>query len=281
MKTVVFIIFFVYAVTLVYPFVWMAVNSLKTKFEFYNDVFSFPEVPQWQNWYDALIGFKVIGEAGETTREVNMLGMFVTSVLLVTGLTFFEVMVSALTAYTVCFYKFPLRKIVYSVIIFALVVPIVGTLPAMYRFMKDTKLLNTIPGIMFMCVNGLGFSFLLLYGSFKSLSWSYAEAAAIDGAGHFRTFFQVMLPLAMPFITATAIITAIGFWNDYTTPQIFLRKYPTIAVGVNTLAVQMERKTEYPMMFACMLLAVIPMVILFACFQKTIMKNMVAGGIKG
>jgi len=160
-------------------------------------------------------------------------------------------------------------------------VPLVGTLPAMFRFMSDTGLLNTIPGILFMYANGIGFSFLLLFGCYKNLSWSYAEAASIDGAGHFRIFFQIMMPLSMPFITATGVIVAIGFWNDFATPYIFLRSFPTLAVGIDIMMSQLIIRNDYPIMFAVLTIAVIPIVIFFAAFQKTIMKNMVAGGLKG
>ncbi len=286
LKTIIFVIFIVYAVTLVYPFAWMAINALKTKFEFFNNsVFSLPVNAQWSNFSNALFKFKIVVGSGEASKEVNMVGMFVTSILLTIGATLGEIFFSSLAAYTVCFYKFPLRRVFYGIVIFTLVVPLVGTLPAMFKFMSDVKILNTVPGILFLFLNGMGFNFLLLYGSFKNLSWNYAEAASIDGAGHFRIFFQVMLPLSMPFITATAIITAIGFWNNYETPAIFLQKFPTISVGINSIMIEVQRssvdRNNYPLMFASMIIAVIPIIIVFACFQKTIMKNMVAGGLKG
>jgi len=284
-KAVIFIIFLSYAVSLIYPIFWIGLNSLKTKFEFLSDVFSLPKNPQWNNYSLALVRFTVTVGAGDLAKEVNMVGMFLNSILLTAGATFGEIFFSALAAYTVCFYRFPLRRTLYSIIIFTLVVPLVGTLPAMYKFMNDVGLIDTIPGVMFLYANGIGFSFVLLYGSFQNLSWSYAEAAKVDGAGHFRTYFQIMFPLSMPFITAAAIIAAIGFWNNYETPAIFLQSYPTVSVGVNTIIIQVQRssvdRNNYPLMFSSMIITVIPIIILFAAFQKTIMKNMVAGGLKG
>ena len=284
-KTIIFVIFFIYAVSLIYPIFWIGLNSLKTKFEFLSDVFNMPKNPQWDNYTLALVRFKVTVGAGEAAKEVNMLGMFLNSFLLTGVATFGEIFFSALAAYAVCFYKFPMRRALYSIIIFTLVVPLVGTLPAMYKFMNDIGLINTIPGVTFLYANGIGFSFILLYGSYQNLSWSYAEAAKVDGAGHFRTYFQIMMPLSMPFITAAAIIAAIGFWNNYETPAIFLQNYPTVSVGINTIIIQVERsstdRNNYPLMFASMIITVIPIIILFTAFQKTIMKNMVAGGLKG
>jgi raffinose/stachyose/melibiose transport system permease protein/N-acetylglucosamine transport system permease protein len=284
---VVFAVFFIYAVSLVYPFVWMGVNAGKTKTEFFGDVISFPQSYQWGNFYDALFKNTITAGSGEATHTVNLFQMFGTSIYLTVLLTVLEVFMSACAAYVVCYYKFPGRRLIYGLVIFSMVVPLVGTLPASYQFMFDVKLLDTIWGMLFLCVNGLSFCFLMLYGSFKSLSWSYAEAASIDGAGNFRIFFHIMLPLMRPALTAMAVVIAIGFWNDYATPAIYYPSQPTLAVGINALIGDVQKganelyKNNYPMMFACMLVAVIPIVVFFSCFQKTIMKNMVAGGLKG
>lgn len=129
-------------------------------------------------------------------------------------------------------------------VIFTMVVPLVGTLPVSYDFFSRAKLLNTIPGMILLCVNGLGFAFLILYGGFQNLSWSYAEAASIDGAGPFRTFFQVMLPLMRPALVSIAVVTAISFWNDYTTPAVYYSDHPTLSYGINTLINEVKRSSS-------------------------------------
>jgi len=162
-----------------------------------------------------------------------------------------------------------------------MVVPLVGTLPALFRLMESLGLLNTFPGILILYSSSYGMSFLLLYGFFKSLSWSYAEAAFIDGAGHFGVFFRIMLPIAKPALIAVAIISGIGVWNDYGTPYIFLRDYPTLAVGIQEMVRRARFDQNFPVLFAAMLIAVTPIILLFAAFQKIIMANTIAGGLKG
>ena len=228
-----------------------------------------------------MVNFKITVGSGAGTRYVNLIQMFGMSIFLTIVVTALEIFVSACTAYIMAKYKFPGRSILYAVIIFAYVAPIVGSMPATYRFMNQIHLLNTIPGVLLIYVGGVGFAFLILYGHFKSLSWSYAEAAFIDGANDFSVFFKIMLPLSVPSLTAMAVVTAISYWNDFNTPRIYLESYPTLAVGINQLITDMRYENEYPMMFACMIVSVIPIIIFFSCFQKTIMKNMVAGGLKG
>ena len=194
---------------------------------------------------------------------------------------------SACAAYVITYYRFPCRRLIYGIVIFTMVVPLVGTLPVCYDFFARAHLLNNIFGMILLCVNGLGFAFLILYGGFQNLSWSYAEAASLDGAGPFRTFFSIMLPLMRPALVSIAVVTAIGFWNDYTTPAVYYADRPTLAFGINTLLNDVKRSSSgdfgsnYPLMFACILVAVLPIVVFFACFQKTIMNNMAVGGLKG
>ena len=282
-----FAIFFIYALTLIWPFVWMGINAGKTQIEFYRNKLSLPANYVWSNFSDALFKVYVTAGAGKNTHQVKLIQMFGNSIYLTIILTVLEVFVSACTAYVITYYRFPGRKIIYGMVIFTMVVPLVGTLPVSYDFFSRAKLLNTIPGMILLCVNGLGFAFLILYGGFQNLSWSYAEAAAIDGAGPFRTFFQVMLPLMRPALVSIAVVTAIGFWNDYTTPAVYYPDHPTLAYGINTLINQVKKSSSgdfgsnYPLMFACIIIAIVPIIIFFSCFQKTIMKNMVAGGLKG
>jgi raffinose/stachyose/melibiose transport system permease protein/N-acetylglucosamine transport system permease protein len=278
---IVFAIFVLYSITLIYPFLWMSMNAFKDKLEFYNNVFALPKEWKFSNYYDAVFNFKITVGSGDQTRYVNLIQMFLTSIFITASVTVLEIFVSACTSYVMAKYEFKGRNIIYSVVIFAMVVPIVGSMPVMYKFMRQIGLLNTIPGIYFLYVGGFGFAFLILYGHFKSLSWSYAEAASIDGANDYRIFFSIMLPLSMPALTAMAVVSAISYWNDFNTPKIYLESYPTLAVGVNQLITDMRYANEFPMMFACMIVSVIPIIIFFACFQKSIMKNVVAGGLKG
>ena len=91
-----------------------------------------------------------------------------------------------------------------------------------------------------------------------------------------------MLPIAKGPIIALCILQSIIYWNDYSTPFLFMNSYKTLAVGLQSLQNEMiNREQDYPMVFSAVMVAVIPIMILFACFQKTIIKNTVAGGLKG
>ena len=118
-----------------------------------------------------------------------------------------------------------------------------------------------------------------LYAFFKNLSWSYAEAAQIDGAGHFHIYFRIMLPIAMPALISVGVLLAIGFWNDYFTIYMYAPEKATIAYGIQRISAQAG--VNMPQVFAAMMLSIVPVLIVFACFQKTIMQNTAIGGLKG
>ncbi|MDE6402162.1 MAG: ABC transporter permease subunit, partial [Clostridiales bacterium] len=121
----------------------------------------------------------------------------------------------------------------------------------------------------------------VLYSFFKTLSWTYAEAGFIDGASHAKVFFRIMLPQALPVIGSLFMVQVVQLWNDYMEPNLFLQSYPTLSSGLYIFQLEMTRGINYPVLFAGLIISVIPVIILFVCFQNTMMESMSVGGIKG
>ena len=271
-KWVVFAIMVIYAISLLAPFLWMLLNSVKDKDDFNaGNTFGFPRIWRFQNYIDVLTYDGIEGQ--------SILSMFLMSVLVTVLGTVINVGLSAISAYCVAKYRFPGRKLILGAAIFTMVVPIIGTMPATYRMLETLGIVDNLAGVLFLYSGCFGFNFILLHSSFETISWSYAEAAQIDGAGRFQILFRVMLPLAKGPIIAVSILEAIALWNDYSTPYLFMPSTKTLAVGLQAL--QTAAKGNYPWQFAAVMVAVIPILILFACFQKTIIENTVAGGLKG
>ena len=120
-----------------------------------------------------------------------------------------------------------------------------------------------------------------MYGFFSNISWSYAEAVFLDGGGHFTAFFKIMLPQAKACILTLCIVAFIGNWNDYMTSLLFLPSYPTVASGLYLITRDAARDNQVPLSFAALVVSVVPVVVVFACFSDTIMKNFSVGGLKG
>ena len=269
--SVVFVFFLAYAITLIFPFAWAFLSSLKTDDEYFEKVFAWPKRWLFSNYVHAFSEFKI----GKTT----MIGMIGNSLWLTFAGTFVAIMVSSAMAYIIAKYPFRGTKLIYNTAIFTMIIPIVGNLPSMYKLVTSLNLNNPV-GIMALYAGGFGFNFIILHGFYRSVSWSYAEAAFIDGASDWQVYWQVILPQANPALISIAILSCIGIWNDYYTPFLYLKDYPTLALGIYQFEIEMTYRSNVPIYYCAILLSTLPILIVFCVFQETIMENTVAGGLK-
>ncbi len=186
-----------------------------------------------------------------------------------------------MAAYVVAKYPYKICKFLYGLALVVQVLPTIGALPVEYQLVYNLGINDNLLFIWLLAAGAFTFNFLILYAGFRSISWTYAESAMIDGAGHYTVFFKIMLPQAKPFITAVFITTFISQWNNYTTPFLYLDKRPTLALGLYEFQQKQLYATNMPPLFAGIILSIIPIGALFCVMQKSIMENTVAGGIKG
>ena len=270
---IVFSIFLLYGITLIYPFVWAFLNSVKDMNDYTYNVNGLPDKWIFSNYSEA---FKVL-----KIGSVNFVEMFGNSIGYTVLSTFMCVCSSTVAAYTTAKYNFKLKTFFYGLAVFSMVIPIVGSLPSQYRLVKTILKFDNIIGMSIVNSNGFGYNFIMLYAFFKAISWEYAEAALIDGASDFTIFTHIMLPQAKPALVAIFITSAIGTWNDYMTPLIFLgQKTPLLSYALYDMKLTIG-DTKTTIFLAGNLLATLPMILIFSIFSNTIMENTVAGGLKG
>ena len=267
-----FAVFAVYAGTYLFTFGWAFIVSLREKLEFLHNPFALPTILHFENYIDAFKALKV----GET----NLLLMFVNTVWYAGGATVIGVMASNILAYAVAKYKTAFTKFYYTLTIFIMLIPIIGALPQQYILYDNLGLINS-PMFLITYVGGTAYQFILFLGLYGGVSNEYAEAAKVDGAGHYTIMLKIMLPMSLPMSLAIGIITFIGYWNDYMTVLLFLPDFPTLATGLYLFQSQPEIRSHYPLYYAAIIMSTVPIVVLYASFQNMIMVNTVAGGIKG
>ena len=271
-KIIVFVFFAIYAFTLFYAILWAFNASLKTPTEYDDNMNAITKSWAFSNYAEAFKAVQVDGK--------NMIVMFINSLWYACGGAALQVIASAIVAYVVAKYKFPGRGFLYGMALVTMMIPIVGSFPSQYRVYKLLGILDT-PMLLVIKFAGFGFNFIVLYSFFKTLSWTYAEAAFIDGASHLRVFFNIMLPMSLPVMGSLFLVATMQLWNNYMEPILFLQSYPTLMSGLYIFQLQSTRHMNYPVLFAGLLLSVIPPIILFVSFQNTIMNSMNVGGIKG
>lgn len=266
------IIFFVYTITLFYPVFWTVINSLKSSKEFFKNIYGLPKEVIFDNYKQA---FSVkVGSA-------NIIEMFCNSMIITCVALFVALLECTMTGYVFSMYKFPGSKFVYNFMLLITLIPLAGSMPALYRFYVQTGLYDTKIGVILLYTGGFGNAFFIMYNFYETVSWSYGEAAMIDGASDWQIFFQIMLPQSMGMLFALATSSFMSIYGDYTNPYMFLRSSPTLAVGITNLTASMQSKNRYPVAFAAMLISCIPTWIFYGLTSSKLYNLKIDSGIKG
>lgn len=271
---VIFGLFVLYALTLLYPMIWMFLSSLKGSLEYETgNSLDLPKKWLFSNYPEALDSLVVEG--------TNFLGMVWNSVWMNGISIVLGTFVTAITTYTIAKLQFPGRRAFYAVILFMMMLPIYGSMASSLQIKKQLGVFDNVFNVLVSSFSVGGYKFLVLYSFFKSISWTYAEAAYIDGASHFQVFWHVMFPQALAPLAVFAIQDFIGGWNDYMTPLIYMPSFPTIASGLYLYESKMIRGMNYPVYFAGIVISAIPILIIFISMRKTFMTSLSMGGLKG
>lgn len=273
------VFFCFYAFLILFPYLWVLSNSFKDGFgEFIMNPTGLPKKFMFDNY---LAIFNLEG--------FSVARMFGNSLILCFACPTLSSISSVTAGYVIAKYNFKGKKFIYTLYIVPIVISICGTTMAIYTLLDSLNLIGNYLSIMLLSCSGVGMNFLLIHALFVNVSDTYIEAAEIDGAGYFTIFIKVMLPHAMGLIGTLWIMGFIGQWNDYASARLFLGiepEYQTIATGLQYLYEQVTQTAgsqymnNYPMYYATVIVTVIPMIVLFLCFQKQIMKLSLGGGIK-
>lgn len=192
--SVVFVLFAIYALSMIIPFCILILYSLENNIAYEINLgqpFRFPDKLVFDNYIYAFSELEY--------RGTGFFGMVFNSVWYTAIATVGPLLANTCVGYAVSKYKFKLRNVYYGVLIFCMTVPIIGTTGATMQLYADLRLYNTGPLLqLFTRLGAGGIGFLVIYAFFKNISWEYAEAALIDGAGHFTVFFRIMVPMAIP-----------------------------------------------------------------------------------
>lgn len=277
----VFIVLAIYSIFILYHFYFLLQLATKGSAREYDKAVMADTLAIWSENF-TLRNFRLAFSALTDDYGNTFLGMTFNSVWFSIGSMVISLFFESAVTYIICKYNFRGRTLLYNLVIFRLMLPIVGTLPSAYRIYKAFGLLNS-PRILVTAVDALtGANFLIMYSFYKGISWDYAEAAFIDGANHFDVYFRIMLRMALPAISVLFITGFIGRWNEYMTISIFMPRLPTLSYGLYMFEQDMRYDGgNMPVYFAGVFIAALPCIVLFIIFQNSIMQTVHMGGIKG
>ena len=269
---IVFIFFSIYALMLIYPLVWGFISSFKGEKVYWNNMFGIIFECEFENYARAI---REISDG-----DISFFGMFWNSIWFAVGSAFLTMEFTCAYSYVLAKYKFKGRNFLYGLCLFMISVPIGATLASTYRLMYSLKLANSYL-ILITATNVYGMNLILFHSYWKNISWSYAEAAQIDGANFYQIYFKAMRPQATPLMFTLGLMLFIGKWNDYMSPLLYLPKKLTLATGLFRYNETAMRTGNMPVLFAGLFVCVAPILVVFAIFQDKMMGNISIGGLKG
>lgn len=259
------------------PLIWMVVGSLMTPREVLDPGVWFPSEPQWRNYPEAW-------------TAVPFGRFFINSTIITVTGAGLEVAMGVLCAYAFAFLKFPGKNILFLVVLASLMVPSQVVIIPNYQFMAttirnllgtDDNWVNTYQGIVLPGAATAFGTFLMRQG-FMGLPNDVLDAAKVDGAGHLRTMWGVMLPMAKPIVVTFALISLVGKWNEYLWPLIITNtdNMRPVTVGLRLLF-DAEGNNQWGVIMAGTALVVLPMLVVYVALQRYIIDGLTAGATKG
>ena len=273
------VILMVYAIGIIIPYVLAIMFSFKTNIDFNEHMFSLTK-PSLNAFRDVIDQFKsgsVILKDG--SRAVyDFWGMTFNSFAYALGAAFTMTMIPCIASYCSARFKFFLSPILEYIVYFVMTVPLMGTTQSTVQIFKTLHMYDSIPAMWFAKSSFTGMYFLLLHAQFKNLPNDYAEAAYVDGAGNFRIFFQIMLPLVSNTLTMMFVLNFVGLWSDYSSNLFFFPNKPTLAL---TLLNIKDSNISTPTLMAASVYICLPSLVLYILFNDKFTTNLQIGGIKG
>ena len=265
-------IFVIYGLSLIFALGWTVLASLKTDEEFAASSLAFPRQWKLSNYIRA---FELLA-IGNT----NLVEMLYNSLWLSILRPTINLLTAAMASYVMAKYKFPGRSLIWGIMVTLMIIPIYGSTASQYQMYRLLGIYNS-PLLLVTAICGIGGNMMLI-ATFEGVSTTYMEAAFIDGAGHFKVFFTIMLPQVTGLISALWIMSFISSWNDYMMSIMFLPDYLTLATGLYRFRNQTQsRGKDIPVLFAGVVLCMIPAITLFITFQDKFLNLNFGGGIKG
>jgi ABC-type glycerol-3-phosphate transport system permease component len=268
-RAVIFLALLILAISFLYPLYYMLANSLKSLSGYYKDPFGFPnEVLQWSNYAAMISQFEILKLFKNS---------FIISSLTVTGL----IAIGTFAGFAFAKMDFRGKNTIFLLILATLFVPAQVTMIPMYiSFAKVSLVDNYFGVILAYLAMFLPETIMLMTANFKGISDEMLEAATIDGCGFMSRIRNIVLPMGWPAISLTIIFFFISSWNDLFTPMILLKSMDkrTVMVALSSLIGRFVG--DPPFQYAGLLMSAIPALVVYAIFQKSIVKGMSMGAIK-
>jgi N-acetylglucosamine transport system permease protein len=263
-----------WAVLIIFPLLWITLSAFKNNAEIGGSAWSWPS-----HW-----SFGAFGRAWD--KGIGQ--FFLNTVIVMVFSVPLTMLLGSMVAYVLARYEFPGNRFFYYLFVSGAMFPYFLALVPLFFMVRNLHMLNTYQGLILVYVAySLPFTTFFMHSFFKTLPSAVHEAAVLDGASHTRTFFQIMVPMAKPGLLSVGIFNVLGQWNQYILPVTLMQQqsstdkdHSMLAQGLVNLALQQGYSGDYPALFAGMVVAMLPVLVVYLSFQRQVQAGLTAGTLK-
>ncbi|GAA3620506.1 carbohydrate ABC transporter permease [Microlunatus ginsengisoli] len=261
------VVLIVWVAIVILPMLWTLMTSFKTTSQIFQSPFSLPDGLHLENYTGAW-----------TTAGIG--NYFANTVIVVGSALVIVMILGAMCSYVLARFRFFGSRAIYYLMLAGLTFPIFLAIVPLFFTLKNFGILNTLPGLIITYVAfALPFTVFFLFSFFKALPDEIAEAAAIDGAGEWATFFRIMLPMARTGFTTVAIFNFLGLWNQFLIPVALNTNVDNyvLSQGMAAFASQAGYAVDFGQLFAAVVITVTPVLIVYIIFQRQLQGSVSQG----
>lgn len=252
-----------------FPIVWVVLSSFKTNREILSNGLQLPSTFSFSGYKQAL-------------EMAPILKFFVNSLIVSFASTALNVFILAMAGYVFAKKKFHFKNLIFGILSLSMVIPSTALMSPVYTVITKLHLYDTkMALILVYTALNMPISLMILRSAFAAIPTELEEAAYIDGAGFFRTFWQVMMPCAKGGLASAAVLAFLGSWNEFTFALLLTSSTSTRTLPLSLSYFTSQFSFNYTAMFAAITIAVLPSIIVFSIFQEQVCSSLTAGSVKG
>ena len=268
-KYIIYVILILWAVTTIFPFVWVIINSFKPSAELLTSSFSLPKEFTLDNYKNAF-------------DNLNILRAYGMSFLISGSVTVGVIILSSMMAFALTRYNFKGKWILDAILVASLMFPVFSTIIPVYQMMIKWELLNTpIAVILPQIASNLSFATIVMMGFMRAIPLEIEESAYIEGANVFTVFTRIIVPISKPSISTVAIFSFLWSYNDLFVQTTMIGRRVNYPVCALLNEISSKYGTDYGLMAAFVAIILVPVFVVYLLLQKNIIKGLTAGAVKG
>jgi ABC-type glycerol-3-phosphate transport system permease component len=250
------------------PFLWVAAMSLRTTGEIFGNPYALPGILHWQKYADAW-------------TASNYSTYFWNSTIVVASAVAAVTVIGAMAAHCLARYHFRARRAARFVILSGLILPPQMLILSLFQIMLDYQLYDTLPGLAIVYVaSQLAMTVYLLEGFFAQIPQDLFDAARMDGYSDFEIFWRITLPIGMPAIFTTVILNFVILWNEFLYAVVLMTDDDMRTLPLGIMHFMGGHQLDVGMLATGLMIAIIPVVLIYACFSETMIRGMTAGAMR-